>query len=71
MIREQLLSKLPWIKKKVVKKAAKNSQDSYVVDFSGLDPSRVASHSKMNTGNIALNVALRFLRLFPIRGRGL
>ena len=37
--REQLLSKLPWIKEKVVKKEARNSQGSYVVDFSGLDPS--------------------------------
>ena len=39
VIREQLLSKLPWIKEKVVKQEAKNSPDSYVVDFSGLDPS--------------------------------
>ena len=39
VIREQLLSKLPWIREKVVKKEAKNSQGSYVVDFSGLDPS--------------------------------
>ena len=39
VIRERLLSKLPWIKKKVVKREAKNSPDSYVVDFSGLDPS--------------------------------
>ena len=39
VIREQLLSKLPWIKEKVVKREAKNSPDSYAVDFSGLDPS--------------------------------
>ena len=39
VIREQLLSELPWIKEKVVKQEAKNSPDSYVVDFSGLDPS--------------------------------
>ena len=39
VIQEQLLSKLPWIKDKVVKQGAKNSPDSYVVDFSGLDPS--------------------------------
>ena len=39
VIQEQLLSKLPWIKEKVVKQEAKNSPDSYVVDFSGLDPS--------------------------------
>ena len=39
VIREQLLRKLPWIKEKVVKKDAKNSQGSNVVDFSGLDPS--------------------------------
>ena len=39
MIWEQLLSKLPWIREKVVKQEAKNSPDSYVVDFSGLDPS--------------------------------
>ena len=38
VIREQLLSKLPWIKEKVVKQEAKNSPDSYMVDFSGLDP---------------------------------
>ena len=38
VIREQLLSKLPWIKEKVVKQEAKNSPDSYVVDFSVLDP---------------------------------
>ena len=36
VIREQLLIKLPWIKEKVVKKGAKHSQGSYVVDFSGL-----------------------------------
>ena len=39
VIREQLLSKLPWIKEKVVTQEAKNSPDIYVVDFSGLDPS--------------------------------
>ena len=39
MIREQLLSKLPWIKEKVVKQEATNGPNSYVVDFSGLDPS--------------------------------
>ena len=39
VIWQQLLSKLAWIKEKVVKQGAKNSQDSYVVDFSGLDPS--------------------------------
>ena len=39
IFREQLLSKLPWIKEKVVKQEAKNSPDSYVVDFSVLDPS--------------------------------
>ena len=39
VIREQLLSKLPWIKEQVVKKKAKNRQGNYVVDFSGLDPS--------------------------------
>ena len=39
VIREQLLSKLPWIKDKVVKRETKNSPDSYVVGFSGLDPS--------------------------------
>ena len=38
VIREQLLSKLPWIKEKVVKQEAKNSPDSYMVDFSGFDP---------------------------------
>ena len=38
VIREQLLSKLPWIKEKVVKQEAKNSPDSYVVDVGGLDP---------------------------------
>ena len=39
VIREQLLSKLLWIKEKVVKQEAKNSPDSSVVDLSGLDPS--------------------------------
>ena len=39
VIREQLLSKLPCIKEKVVKQEAEKSQGSYVVDFSGLDPS--------------------------------
>ena len=37
--REQLLSKLLWIKEKVVKQEANNSPDIYVVDLSGLDPS--------------------------------
>ena len=39
VIREQLLSKLPWIQKNVVEKEAKNSHGSCVVDLSGLDPS--------------------------------
>ena len=39
VISEQLLSKVRWIKEKVVKKEVKNNQGSYVVDFSGLDPS--------------------------------
>ena len=38
VIWEQLLSKLPWIKEKVVEKEAKNTQGSYAVDCSGLDP---------------------------------
>ena len=33
-----ILKKIPWIKEKVVKKETENSQGSYVVDFSGLDP---------------------------------
>ena len=37
VIREQLLSKLLWIKEKVVKQEAKKSPDSYMVDFGGLD----------------------------------
>ena len=40
VIREQLLSKLPWIKEGEVKQEGKNSPDSYEVDFSGLDPSQ-------------------------------
>ena len=39
VIREQLQSKVPWIKEKGAKTEAKNSQGSYMVDFSGLDPS--------------------------------
>ena len=39
VIQEQLLSKIPWIKEKMVEKEAKNSQGSRVVDFSGLYPS--------------------------------
>ena len=39
VIREQLLSKHPWIKEKVVEQEAKNTQGSRVVDCSGLDPS--------------------------------
>ena len=39
VIREQLLSKLPWIKKMVVNQEVKNSPNSYVVDISCLDPS--------------------------------
>ena len=31
---------------------------------------RVAPHLKKNSGGIVLNVALRFLKLFPIRGGG-
>ena len=44
VIREQLLSKLPWIKEKLVKQEARNSPESYVVDFGGLDrsPGRAA-----------------------------
>ena len=38
VIREQLLSKLPSIKDKVVTQEAKNSPDSYTVDFTGLAP---------------------------------
>ena len=64
VMREQLLSKLPWIKEKVFKKDAKNSQGSIARAVMWWP------HSKKNSGNIALNVALRFLRLFPIWGRG-
>ena len=32
---------------------------------------RAAPHSKSNSGDIALSVALRFLRLFPFWGPGL
>ena len=39
VIREQLISKHPLIKEKVVEKEAKNSQGSCVTDCSGLDPS--------------------------------
>ena len=39
VIRELLVSKLPWIKEKAVKEEAKNSPDSYVVVFGGHDPS--------------------------------
>ena len=39
VIQEHLLSKLLWIKEKVVKQEAKNSPDSFVVESSGLDPS--------------------------------
>ena len=51
VIREQLLSKLAWIKEKVVKKEAKNSQGRYVADFSGLDPSpsRAAFEKELRT----------------------
>ena len=38
MNQEQLLSKLLWMKEKVVKQEAKNTPDSDTVDFSGLDP---------------------------------
>ena len=38
VIREQLLSKLWWIKEKVSEKEVKNSQCRCVVDLSGLDP---------------------------------
>ena len=49
MIREQLLSKLLWIKEKLVKQEAKNGQDSYVVDCSGLDvsPGRAPSQNEL------------------------
>ena len=39
VIREQVRSMLPWNKEKVVEKDTKNSEDSWVVDSSGLDPS--------------------------------
>ena len=39
VIRQQLLSKLPLFKEKVVQKEAKKCQGSYVVDLSGLYPS--------------------------------
>ena len=44
LIREQHLSKLPWIKEKVVKKEAKNRQGSYVVDPS---PGRAAFETEL------------------------
>ena len=39
VIREQLLSRLPWSKEKGVKQDPKNSPESYLVDVSDLDPS--------------------------------
>ena len=52
VIWEQLLSEPPWIKEKVVKQEAKNSPDSYVVDFSGLDPS--LGRAPLGSGHVAL-----------------
>ena len=41
MIREQLLSKLPWIKENTLEKEPQNSQKICVVSSRGLDPSQV------------------------------
>ena len=69
VIREQLLSKLQWIKEKVVKQGLRIAQTAMWWILVALTLRRVTPHSKKNSGNIALNVALRFLRLFPILGR--
>ena len=70
VIRDQLLSKLPWNKEKVLKKDAKNSQGSYVVDFSGLDPSPGCASFEKELRKYSAQRGPWFLRLFPIRGRG-
>ena len=70
VIREQLLSKLPWIKEKSSSKRLRIAQTAMWWILVALTLRRVAPHSKKNSGNIALKLALRFLRLFPIRGRG-
>ena len=70
VIQEQLLSKFPWIKEKVVKQEAKNSRTVMWWILVALTLCGVAPHSKKNSGNIALNVALRCLKWFPILGWG-
>ena len=70
MIREQLLSKLPWIKEKVVKQEAKNSPDSYVVDFSGLDPSPGRAAFEKEFRKYSAQRCTTVPEMFPILGRG-
>ena len=70
VIREQLLSKLPWIKEKVVKQEAKNSPDSFVVDFSRLDPSSGRAPFEKKLRKYSAQGCTTVLRLFPIRRQG-
>ena len=70
VIWEQLLSKLPWIKEKVVKKRPRTARVVLWLILVALTLSWLPLHSKRNSGNIALNLAPRFPRWFPLRGRG-
>ena len=70
VIWEQLLSQLPWIKEKVVETRPKIARAVMWLSLVALTLCRVALHLKRNSGTLALNVALRFLRLFPIQGEG-
>ena len=70
VIRAQLLSKLAWIKEKVVKQEAKNSQGSYVVDFSGLDPSPGRAPFEKELKNCSTRRCTTVLDMFSYSGPG-
>ena len=70
MILEHLLSKLPWIKEKVVKIEAKNSHGSYVVDFSGLDPSPVCAPFEKELRKCSAQRCMTVLEIASYLGRG-
>ena len=70
VIGEQLLSKLLRIKEWVVKMEAKNGQGSYVVDFSGLDPSPGRAPFEKELRKYSAQCCTTVPEIVPIQGQG-
>ena len=71
VIWKQLLSKLPWIKERIVEKEAKNSLGSCVVDFSCLDPSPGRALFEKELKKYCAECSTTFRDIFSYLGPGM